>query len=559
MTNTSNVGSRTGIVGIPNPTQRYTRWAIHEVYGVGNEPTNVYIPNVGDTVLDIKRGLEFVVIAVSSSGVPTLEPLLLNQASGVRTEDTVLGSGPGLCSEGYRIYVNSKLIPSPFQIDSRVQINGSENAYIKIFRGHDVSNDGEVLSAMVNSAKVITTENVPLEPLTFRNKPNNTYKKPLGGWITGGVTDGEVVTCVIYTNSGVPSAKFRLIVVDTEFMRDIDESKKHIVDISIISPYISPNDKLLLEIPIGMVAQSISLIGKVTYNDGTFVTYPVDGTKFSIYGLENYVAGRLNDVTPCVLNYRLSDTEFANNVRIVEDRRFTNKTYRIKTVESNNRYNVKLYPMIQWNSQTLSWGIQWWLYSLDRTVPINVTNHVEYGPTTQAFNGKLFGEKQNLKVAINLDKLGPSYVYFRHVEHFGITLQRPVITTPVSSYYLIEYDSDSTVGHKTIAQLSGSVGAWNIDLSNGYPNIQTLTQAWYYDSEPLILPYNESVAPRPSHVIVTIGTWTREMPIADLLKPLKNINVGIANGDPVTVEFLKVDRVSRLYLGRVSLTAQILR
>lgn len=559
MTTRTNVGSPSGIVGIPNPTQRYTRWSIHEVFGLGNEETNVYIVNVGDTVLDVKKSMEYVVIAVSPNGIPTLEPLLLSQVSGVRTEDTVLGSGPGLCSEGYRIYVNSKLIPSPFQIDSRVMINGSENAYVKIFRGHDVSNEGDVLSAMLNSAKRVTSENVPLETLDFRNKPNNTYKKPLGGWITEGVTDGEVVTCVVYTNSGTPSSKFRLIVVDTEFMRDIDESKKHIVDISLISPYISANDKLLLELPIGMVTQSASFLGKVTYNDGTFVTYPVDGTRFSLYGLENYVASRLNDVSPAVLNYKLSDTEFSNNVSIVEDRRFTNKTYRIKTVESNNRYNVKLYPLVRWNSGSLAWTLQWWLYSLDRTAPIDVTTHIEYGANSKAFNGKLFGEKQNLTVAINLDRLGPSYTYFRHVEHFGVTLLRPVISTPVSSYYQIDVDSDSSIGNKTMVQLTGTPGKWTLDLSNGFPNVQTLTQAWYYDAEPLIFPYNENVAPRPTHIRITIGTWVREMEIANALKPVTNVNVAIANGDPVTVEFIKVDRTTRLHLGRIGLVAQILR
>lgn len=557
-TNPTNVGSLTGIVGIPNPTQRYTRWAIHEVYGLGTEATNVHIVNVGDTVLDIKKHMEYVVIAVSPEGIPTLEPLVLNQTTGVRTEDTVLGTGPGLCSEGYRVYVNTKLIPSPFQIDTRVMINGSENAYVKIFRGHDTSNEGTVLSAMFNSAKRMTTENVPLEALTIPHKPNVTYKKPVGGHFTEGVQDGEVVTCVVYTNAGVPSARFRLLVVDTEFMRNIDESKKHIVDITLITPYLSNNDKLLVEFPIGMVAQSSSFLGKVTYNDGTYVTYPVDGTKFSLHGFDNFVASRLNDVTPVILNYRLSDTEFANNVRIVEDRRFTNKTYKLKTVESDNRYNVKLYPIIEWDSAKLEWKLTWWLYSLNRTAPVEVTRFIEIGANSRPFNGKQFGEAQEMTVAINLDRLGPSYAYFRHVEHFKITVLRPVVSTQVSSYYQVDFDSDSSIGNKTMIQLTGGSGNWTLDLSNGFPNEMSLLQAWYYNSEPLIYPYNELVAPKPNIIRLSKGNWVREIAVEDILDPIRNVNLAIANGDGFQAEFLRVSDNSRLFLGRISLVAQIL-
>lgn len=557
MTRPTNVGSLTGIVGIPNPTQRYTRWAIHEVYGLGDKPTNVHIVNVGDTVLDIKKSIEYVVIAVSNEGIPTLEPLVLNQISGVRTEDTVLGTGPGLCSEGYRIYVNTKLIPSPFQIDTRVMINGSENAYIKLFRGHDTSNTGEVLSAMFNSAERMVSENVPLEALTIPHKPNTTYKKPVGGHITEGVEDGEVITCVVYTNAGLPSARFRLLVVDTEFMRNIDESKKNVVDISLITPYISNSDRLLVEFPLGMVTQSNSFLGKVTYNDGTFATYPVDGTKFSLHGFENYVASRLNDVTPVVLNYRLDNTEYSTNSKIVEDRRFTTKVYKIKTVESDNRYNVKLYPMLHWSSSRLEWHIKWWLYTLDRTAGVDVTTLVEYAGAQRRFNTKQFGEGQNLTVAINLDRLGPSYAYYRHVEHFVITLGSPIVRNMRTSYYHIQYDSDSAVGPSTMVNVTGGHRNWTFDLANDFPNIQTMLNRWYYGTEPLIYPYNESVAPKPNFVRLSCGLWSREVEVQDLMRPITGNDLALSHGDTISCEFIRVDRGSRLHLGRIPLIAQI--
>lgn len=558
MSNLTNVGTPTGIVGIPNPTQRYTRWAKHEVYGLGNDQTNRYIVNVGDTVLDVRERMEYLVVAVSDDGIPTLEPLILNRATGLRVEDTVLGTGPGLCSEGYRIYVNSKLIPSPFQIDTRVMINGSENAYIKLFRGHNTSNSGEVLSGVFNSAKRMTTENIPLEALTIPHRTNTTYKKPTGGWITEAVSDGEVITCVVYTNSGIPSASFRLLVVDTEFMRNIDESKKHITDITLISPYISETDSRLLELPIGMVTQSSSFMGKVTYNDGSFTTYPVDGTKFSLHGLQNYVASRLNDVSPVILNYRLSSTEFANGIQVVGDHKFINRNYRVKTVESNNRYNVKLYPLLRYNHTTNKWELNWWLYNLNRDAPVEVTNFIEYA-ANKTFNGSRYGEAQAITVVLNLERLGTSYAYFRHVEHFTITLARPINTIPVTSYYLIQFDGNSGVGEKTMVDVTGKNGNYTINISNGFPNVQAMIQSWYYGGEPLIYPYNEVIAPRPNRVRISKGNWSKEINIEDLMKPITGVNVAIATGDCFELEFLRTDSNSRFHLGRVGLIAQLTR
>ena len=553
----NNVGSYTGIVGIPNPTRRYTQWHIREVYGLGGAATNTHIPNVDDTVLDLMNNRLYRVVSLSSENIPTLELVNLAGISGVGRTDTILGTGPGLCSEGYRIYVNNKVTPHPCFIDNRVIIPGSGNSYIKIFKGFDVTDSSHVVSGVFNSAKRMVSENIPLENVVIPHYPANTYKVATPAHLTETLEDGEVVTVVVYTSAGSMSLRFTLLVVNTEFVRNIDASKKHITDISLVTPYISDSDDLVVEIPLSMTTNSASFIGKVTYSDGSSTTYPVDNDKFSLHGFDTYVASRVGDILPVVLRYALSSTENANLVNTVNGKHFINKQYSIKTVESDSRYSIKLFALPVWDTPTLSWKLQYWLYSLSRDTVIDVTRHVEPSVNSTPFIGNLFGTAQRLVVSFNMDKLGPSYSYYRHVETLEVTLNHPVTSSPVSAYYEVKYDSDSIVGSHVLARVSGPANNYTLDLSNGFGEASALVQRWYNASSPLIYPFNEDRAPYPTNVRIIIGSWSREIDVADLTKPITGVTTAIGNGTPVLVEFVRISNLNRLELGKVALVARM--
>ena len=553
----NNVGSYTGIVGIPNPTRRYTQWHIREVYGLGGAATNVHIPNVDDTVLDLMNNRLYRVVSLSSENIPTLELVNLAGISGVGRTDTILGTGPGLCSEGYRIYVNNKVTPHPCFIDNRVIIPGSGNSYIKIFKGFDVTDSSHVVSGVFNSAKRMVSENIPLENVVIPHYPANTYKVATPAHLTETLEDGEVVTVVVYTSAGSMSLRFTLLVVNTEFVRNIDASKKHITDISLVTPYISDSDDLVVEIPLSMTTNSASFIGKVTYSDGSSTTYPVDNDKFSLHGFDTYVASRVGDILPVVLRYALSNTENANLVNTVNGKHFINKQYSIKTVESDSRYSIKLFALPVWDTPTLRWKLQYWLYSLSRDTVIDVTRHVEPSVNSTPFIGNLFGTAQRLVVSFNMDKLGPSYSYYRHVETLEVTLNHPVTSSPVSAYYEVKYDSDSIVGSHVLARVSGPANNYTLDLSNGFGEASALVQRWYTASSPLVYPFNEDRAPYPTNVRIIIGSWSREIDVADLTKPITGVTTAIGNGTPVLVEFVRISNLNRLELGKVALVARM--
>lgn len=552
-----NVGSYTGIVAIPNPTRRYSQWHIREVYGLGGALTNVNIPNVDDTVIDLLNNKLYKVVSLSVENIPSLEVISLRGTGGVGAIDTILGTGPGLCSEGYRIYVNNKILPHPCFIDNRVIIPGSANNYIKIFKGHATSGSENVISGVFNSVGRMVSENIPLEHVVIPHYPANTYKVATGGHLTETLEEGEVVTVVVYTGGGDISLRFSLLVVNTEFVRNIDASKKHVTDISLITPYISESDNSVIEIPVGMTTTSASFIGKVTYNDGSQVTYPVDGIKFALHGFDTYVASRAGETMPMILRYTLSPTENANIVQTVGNKHFTNRQYTLKTVESDNQYSVKLFVIPVWDKIALAWTLRYWLYNLSRDSVVDVTSMIEYSTNSLPFNGSAYGETQRITAIFNLTGLGPSYSYYRHVETFELTITHPITTTDVGSYYVLKYDSDSVVGANTLVNVSGLSSQHTLDFSNGFDDYRALLNLWYRSTSPLVHAFNEERAPDPTHVRVITGNWSREIPVTELTQAITNVTATISNGQSVQLEFVRLTSVNRLELGKVGLIARL--
>lgn len=545
---------------IPNPSRMYRRWRIDEVYGLGNSPTNRHVPNVKDTVLDVDSQIEYLVTDINEDNIPTIVPLNLSGGLGITSNSTIIGTGPGLVSEGYRIYVNNKVLPRPCFIDNRVIIAGSENHYIKIFKGFKTDNSGEVVSGVFNSVNRMVSENIELEPVVIPHYPNNTYKVAKAGFLTSTLQDGEVVTVVVYSRAGNVTMKFGLVVVNTEFVRNIDASKKHITDIKLITPYLSPDDALQVNIPTGMVVQSSSFMGQVSYSDGSKAQYPVDGNKFALHGIDNYIGSRIGDSVPLVLRYSLAKGEYSNIANAVGNNYFVNKSYRLTTVESDNKYNVKLFIIPIWSEQHSRWSLAYLLYNLEREVVWNVTDYIEYTQGTSRFDGRLFGQAQQLQVAVNLDRIGGGYSYYRHVETFTITLHGPVTSEIKSSHYELAYDTDSVVARDTTILVSGSKPNYTLRLMSSLNSVDKILDRLYYSTSPLMYPFNESRPPRPTHVRISRMTKEKVVAIDELLDDISftdNLNFSITQEPNFTLKFLQIKGVNTLELGAVGLVAQL--
>lgn len=550
--------AKTGITPVVDADRRFSVWNINDIYT--NEPNSNgrYVPCVDDLVVDYSSGWWRCIHVDYQTNYSTLIPWSFTNVTDHTENIDIIVGGSSTTDDSYRLYVNTKVVPYEFSFDTRLKIYGSAASYVKLFKYGKT--EGAAISAVLNSAGEMTSENIGMENVIIPNTVVTAIKVPLQGHLTEKLETGEVVNAVVYSNSGAVLAIFKVVTVITNFVRTIDAGKKLITNISLVSPYLSAGDGRVIEYPSNMTIDSSTLIGKVTYNDGSTQRYPVDGRKFIMHGLDAYITTQIGQSVPVVLSYTLADDEFSNNIKQINDKRFINKTYRLTTIESDNLYSVKLFVIPRWNNQNNAWSLDYYLYTLERDLVYKVNSYIEYGVNSNAFNGtnSKWGVAQKIVVALNLDKLGPNFKYYRHVQEYTITLHQAGSNITGSGYYTLEYDLDSVFGRISHANVSTDVNNnFNLDLSGGDSIISNWLERVYRCIEPLYFPYGESQAPTPTHVKVAIGeNWSREIPLNDILNLVKNINITINQGELIRLEFIANHATRRLHLGTVGLVAK---
>lgn len=548
------------IVPIVDQSRGYRQWYYDEVYttplGVGR-----YVPNVNDSVWSWELGLHRVTAVDYLTGASTLVPhTFTNNNSGVLATDTMLGSGPGSVSESFRVYIDTTVSPPTLAVDRRLHVYGSDASYVKIFKGTDTGPSGHVVSAMF-SGMTLLSENIPLETVVTPGVGVIAVKSVQVGWSIEALADGEVVTCVTYSATDAVLCVTRLLVSVSNFIHTVDTSRRYILGIELISPFISLTNDRLLEYPGNVLVQSDSMLGRVRYSDATHVDLPIDGTRMAVHGMEAYVATVLNQELPIVLVYTLLPNEYSYVASAPQPDRFIAEPYTITTLESIGAYNVKLFVVPRWVSTgTPRWTLDYYLYSLDRDVVIDATAYVQYSPVRPAFNGGLVDVPQTLTVAVNLDLLDPAYSVYRFVQSFTINLKASGSTGNAANYWQIEYTPNHFYGAGMFAVTSLDTNPIyrRLDISMGLVDADDWLSEVYLPIEPLIYANTEYTPPLPTHVVVRIGaTWSRELTINDALLLITGITVPVLQGDTVRLEWIKRSMGSDAQLGLSSMTVKL--
>ncbi len=486
-------------------------WYIDEIYQVGQEDTdgvNNFVPNVNDMVVDWTRGILRVTYIDLETGESRLEVWRVPTETGVADRDIILGLAPGGITEYYRVYIDSSVIPHVMSFDSRLHIYGSNVSHVKVFRGDDIDNDtGVVISARYDQNGVLISDNLEVVTVTPPEDNQPAIKQPITGSSTLPLTDGEIVTLVAYNQNHSVAAVARLLVRNTSFVKASAAPTEHIVDVYIESPFLSKTQDNVLHYPHNLPLNSMNLIGVVKYNNGRKVRYPINNqSRMRLYGIENYVPSVVGQKVPLVLSYRLDSTEstFSQDFRNGS----ISIPYNAITIDEDLRYNVKLYVVPKWHNDTLGYTLEYYLYSMERDIVINVTDYVEADSTQNTvFNPTLYGTLQRVVVVLQLKDVDSTYQSYRHIQSFSITLLGRPHT--VDSPYLIDYNSDGDhvygQGLSAHAFRDGDDPTkWNIDISSGYGNTQEWLQEMYRDIDPLVIRESEPEAPYPTHFLFTI-------------------------------------------------------
>ena len=359
-------------VVISNPLDGFRWWSMDEIY-VGAPPiqgVSLFIPKVMDCIID-NNDVMWRVIAVDSvtylSTLRIFDPSVAAQLlQGVSSLSRIAPY-----QQMMRAFLNTEVQPYTLNLDRLFIIPGSENAFIKVFQGVNVSPTGRVISQTYDGNGRFISENVPLVLLDPVN-PN--YKQPLGFNCNTNFNDGEVLTVVVYTVSGAVTGQYGFLIKNTNLIRGLGQNQKEVVSVSLLSNLLDTVNGSMINAPANISIFGANFQAQVTYSDGSTQRIPVGTNKCKLYGLEGFNPSIVGVISDLELVYYLDQNEAAINVSNPNVRSVP-ATYQIRAVDAPGVFSFKVFVVPNFNISINRYSNDYYLCSLDRTVFVKLTSN----------------------------------------------------------------------------------------------------------------------------------------------------------------------------------------
>lgn len=533
-----------GITPIYEPHGVWKIWGLHEIF-TGHQGDKKYVPKVHDYVIDYETNRAWIVVSIDTT---TMLAELKEIEGGLKIKtlqikDPLIADYRLHQNHLFFVYLDTSVSPYTLTVDRKHSVYGSMAHHAQIFRGTKLNNTQEVVSMIYDQYGHLVSQSIPLEKAEAAGFTNYAVWSIPPCHTTVDMPDGEIVTVVVYNDLGGVVSIDEMIIVNTGAIRQVDTSVKYITDISLESPYMTEHDPTLMKYPLNVPVRGLNLFGVVHYSDGSKRRLPVDGTKFSVLGLRDYVSTIVGYRTDFDLRYTIGRDEIATNIRndtnidmsILGDK-FITKHYRGETVEPDNAYNVKLFGYPKWIDDLNGYRMEFFLLNLERSFCIDVTNYVHYNQNRIPFNGLLYGQNQRLSISINLKEANITNKDYIHTQVMDIQLQRNggdktgypwSIGFEVNQfpYYGIDNFAHLTTVNQNLKRINISLDETRYD---------TWLERIWKRTKPLYDELREGEAPEPNYFkILTprrefefpISRWNQQLEINDVLDVTDNIYV----------------------------------
>lgn len=547
--------STSGIYGsdhntpIYDPDGRFQIWKKSEVFmgaaPASNDPgSGKYVPKIGDYVVDDPPLIFYKVTNIDIATLaPTLQELtMIKSDANDETLDILLAGGP----ESFRVYIDSSVNPHAVSVDRRCYVRGSNTAYARIYRGTNIDDPSKIISLQYDSAGNVIGDKIPLEPAEIDNSTNITTKIMPTCYTMQEVLDGEVCTFVAYSLDNIVISKHELLADNTSFISSPNITTKYINGISLECPFLSQTDPRRIDLPQNVLLPGVNMVGVVHYSDGTSVKMPVDGTKFTMLGLNAYIATVVGHQANLVLRYNLSPGEVCYGSTVGAQPVIT-EAFTIVTAQEDNAYSVKLYGYPEWQNSIQGFRLRWFLYTAARDVMYDVTNIVNYS-AQNPFNPTLYGVTQNVVVSVNLQDVNGSYRNYRHTQTETLVLlgAGTIRTTNWTIYF--DQNQQPPYGVDNHADLTFvNYNYWKLKVDLGAATQADWLDRLYYKAKPLMDTSKELVPPAPTHFRITVGGQTYEQSIANWNQEIIVEN-GLTDNSTVYLEFISKNPNTNLQL-----------
>lgn len=530
----------------------FTIFGPEELYS--KESRRGFLPNNGDLVknevisgFDIIRNVDYTNytwVQIPFGGVS------------VGNSDRPLGGIHALKSDAFVVYVDSTQHPATLRFHNAYHFSGPDVDSVRIFRGSDYSDNGEILSGFIKGGQLDDTK-IPVKTISV-DGAETILKAPLTGVCLAEVKHGEACLCVAYDDVGNVTRIDHLHIFKTNLVMAAETPARQIMGIKLLSPFILGNDSTNLTLPVNIPISDIPLSCEITYTDKKRVV-PIDGSRVTLDGLRNsgahdtfYIASNAGQELPLVLQYKLARGESYIGDNINGDTIF--KDYTATTENVDGAYSLKLFVVPIWISPSKGYRLNYYLYNLTRGNVYDATAYVQHVKSSANFDPLLFNVKQRLNVNVDVSKVNPTYRPHIHPQSFNITLVNPGTVKDAS--FIIEYVHDGEMyGENELALYEYSnVTFTTMDITCGYSTQKEWLNGLYHNSYPLYDRRTESEAPEPTHFEIIVGGKSYMHPISAWLNK-HNIDFRVEESASVIIRFIRRTPTTTQQLGLAPMLA----
>lgn len=551
----SGVMGSDGKVPVHNPEGAFQIWSLRELFVPGGPGTGRFIPKVRDLVADNygdgEHPFQYVAAVDVMTGKSTLRPWNSTPVQQLTEGDIMTGVGNVVTAETWRMYLDTSVTPFAATIDQRLCYPGPSVSYVKVMV---TGNDGVMrpISIFYDGQGNLVDENVPVVPAFMRNPDvpeGYTVVKGVPTFYTREDLDNNTpVTVIAYGAAGHEVSRRQLLVVRTGFTPRRNDGIKYIRDISLRSPFMSDTDSEVINLPVNVPLQGLYMRGVVSYSDGTEAEYPIDGIRFSLIGLTDYVATEPNRRAKLVLRYTVQQNEISLG-GVQTDNFYRTKRYTVMTKEAQGAYNVKLYAYPEWIDPVQGYVLRYFLYNSDRRVKYDVTHLVELSTNGQPFRPTLYGVLQTLNVGIDLSKVSPSYVNYRFNEIIQIILWREGSERSTNWTIQFETGQNPSYGENNRAKLKFiNHNYYLLSVDNNCKTQEEWLEKLYWRTLPVFNSRTEVRGIEPTHFRIKVGNETHEYALSEW-KLVKQVMSGLKDNDTLYIQWIKKNPDSILELG----------
>lgn len=544
-----------GIVGVDGKTPifvprdgRWNMWSIHDVY-LGELGENKFIPKINDYIIEPETGITYIVTDLNNvTFIPEYKPVTIKQSISV---DEILSS----TSDNYRIYYDKTINPYTLSVDGFMRIYSSSATTARIYKGSFID-PTKIISRRYDNNGNFIGHDIPLQVVAFNSHDNYAIKSIPTCNTTLDLQDGETCTVVVFDSNGKVLTKALCVLEETTYVAQAYAEQKYITNIFIKSVFIDTAQSTEINYPVNLPIPSFNPIGVVQYNDGSQVEYPVDGDKFRLYGLDQFVSTIIGHKVPLVLSYRMDSTESAL-ASVDNDHYYVTRPYTLVVSNPNRSYNVKLFVYPVWVDGINGYSYKAFLINLDRNILYEVTNLISIATNSPSFNPLAYGITQRITFSLDLANVSGIYNHFLHIQTVDIILRGPATDSSVMNIWEVGSQVPTTVPYYGTNLKATRDPATNtkIEIHNNIQTVDEFITKFYRSTIPLFNPVTELEAPTPTHIEVRYLNETILKPIADF-KEIFMFSVPVPMYTNVEVIFHKETISGYLKLSIASLTVR---